>query len=116
MNRVAISLCLGLLLCWTGACRADAVGTTPPTAILQRLPKERPPRNVCAGALGAIVISYGVNTAGDVERVNIVRGSGCTAFDEEVSRLVKGWHFKPARKDGKVVSFEMTSVITPPSR
>jgi protein TonB len=56
---------------------------------------------------GVVVMLIGVDTHGHVGPVQVVRSSA-PAFEKSAVATVKTWKFKPAKKDGKPLSVQIT--------
>jgi len=74
--------------------------TSAPDPKFPNLPADAEPR-------GTVVMLIGVNTKGRVEPVRVLR-SDQQAFETTAVATVKKWKFKPAQKDGRPVSVQIT--------
>ena len=52
------------------------------------------------GETGAVALSFVVDPTGAATNLHIIKSSSMTA-ESEVSRIVRGWQFRPAMKDGQ---------------
>ena len=63
------------------------------------------------GETGSVALSFDVVTTGEAANLHIIKSSAPVA-ESEVIRIVRGWQFRPAIKDGQPVSVRCTLEFT----
>jgi TonB family protein len=66
-----------------------------------------PPMYSAIGATGSVALSFDVASTGAATNLHIIKSSD-PASESEVIRIVRGWQFQPAVKDGRPVSVRCT--------
>lgn len=66
-----------------------------------------PPMYSPTGETGSVALSFDVATTGEATNLHIIKSSG-PAAESEVIRIVRGWQFRPAIKDGHPVPVRCT--------
>lgn len=69
----------------------------PPTGLLQ---------DQCSDALNNPNLFLSIDSAGRVESIDLLLGTGCAYADEELRRCISEWVFTPASCDGKPVAVQ----------
>src|SRR5947209_10596752 len=86
--------------------RRGSKGITPPKAILTLAP-EYPQDPKAINVQGTVMLSIVVTSAGEITDIHVIRGLGF-GLDESATKALRSWKCRPAMKDGKAVSAEIT--------
>lgn len=80
-----------------------AIGDEVIPALVQTFPDPKIPRSeVPSGVQGDVVVEITIDAQGNVVEERLLRGLGY-GIDEKVIAAVRGWHFRPATRNGRPI-------------
>lgn len=83
-----------------------------PPVLLRGDVLEYPDAALKAELTGSVVVRYNITAAGRVSTAEVVSAEPAGVFDEAALKAVRGWRFRPGRRDGVESSFSgLTSTI-----